>query len=108
MSREEVREIIAQLHGLQLQQTALLSRLERLNEGATEEQTTHAVSPGPSPPKSINRAFAIGDQVRITNPRRLQATRGKIIKIGARVTVQAPDGSKIVRSAKNLIHDKHE
>jgi hypothetical protein len=44
------------------------------------------------------RPFAIGDRVRIRNPKRNQANRGVISTITAsRVTVQAANGTKILR-----------
>jgi hypothetical protein len=40
------------------------------------------------------------------NPRRLQANRGKIVRIGAsRITVEAKNGTTIVRAPKNLYFD---
>jgi hypothetical protein len=62
---------------------------------------------GPIPvPNGKTREFEIGDRVRIMNPRRLQANRGKIVRIGAsRITVEAKNGTTIVRAPKNLYFD---
>jgi hypothetical protein len=91
----EIQDIINQLQGLQLQQAALLSRLERLSEGEGQET--------PPPPPQATREFAIGDRVRIRNPRVLQETRGRITRIGSRITVTTPRGNTIVRASKNLV-----
>ena len=83
----EVQEIIAQLQGLQAQQTALISRLGRLCKPGDQ---------GPAAPPqrpAAAREFAIGDRVRIWNPRALQETRGRIARIGARITVTTPKGN---------------
>ena len=92
-----IQDIVNQLQGLQLQQAALISRLGRLTE-ADEPDT-------PPPPKkaTATREFAVGDRVRIKNPRLLQETRGKISRIGIRITVTTPKGNTIVRAPKNLV-----
>ena len=95
--QDEIKEIIAQLNHLQIQQTELLQRLERLSE-ADRQATT---SPSPT------RELAIGDLVQIKNPKPLQIKKGTIIKIGVstdRITVQSKNGSKIVRASFNLVH----
>jgi hypothetical protein len=97
--QNEIKDIVAQLQSLQIQETKLLQRLERLNEneidtfGSAATQTT--------------REFRIGDLVQIKNPKPFQAKKGTIVKIGVgtnRVTVQSKSGSKIVRAPSNLIH----
>ena len=95
--QDEIKEIVAQLKHLQIQQTKLLQRLERLSE--TDDQTTATPSP--------TREFRIGDLVQIKNPKPLQIKKGTIIKIGVstdRITVQSKNGSKIVRASFNLVH----
>ena len=94
----EIQDIVNQLLGLQLQQATLISRLGHLTDAADEPDT-------PPPPKKATaaREFAIGDWVRVRNPRLLQETRGKISRIGIRITVTTPKGNTIVRAPKNLI-----
>ena len=92
----EIEEIVAQLKRLQIEETVLLLRLEQLSK--TDSHTSG------SPTK---RVFAIGDLVKIKNPKPFQIKKGTIIKIGNgtnRITVQATNGSKIVRAPTNLIH----
>jgi hypothetical protein len=99
----EIKEIVSQLNCLQIQQTALLSHLERLSEGG--EKATRPTS-SPSVAAGTTREFAIGDRVRIRNPRRLQAVKGKIVRIGkSRITVEAKGGETIIRAPKNLEFD---
>jgi hypothetical protein len=94
---KEVQNIIERLEDLQVKQSGLLSRLERLS-------TSGDYARAQQPPTVATREFVIGDRVRISNPRLLQADRGRIIKIGKdRITVQAKNGTKVVRKAKNLI-----
>jgi hypothetical protein len=90
MSNNEIKDIVAALKGLKLQEKKLLERLEILSEAGS-----HTIGP---------REFALGDQVRIENPNRHQARSGRIIKIGERITVQAKNGSKIIRAPSNLTH----
>jgi transcription antitermination factor NusG len=99
MSKDrEIRDIASQLQELHLRQATLVSRLERLSES---EQT--------EPRDATRREFAIGDRVQIRNPGLFHATKGRIVKIGTkRITVQAKNGSKIVRSPKNLILEKDD
>ena len=109
MSRDaEVQEVIELIKALNIQQTALISRLERLSAEGEERRTT--ATPRAAVPTVIApRAYQIGDEVRILNPRILQPSRGRIIKIGAtRITVKAPNGTTIVRAPKNLAHQEHE
>jgi hypothetical protein len=96
---DEVQDLILQLKRLQLQQTALLSRLERAR--GREERTDRAN--GAAENVGTTREFVIGDRVLIKNPRYLQGDRGKIVKITAsRITVEAASGNKIIRAPKNL------
>jgi hypothetical protein len=90
---EEVKDIVAQLQRLQIRQTALITRLEEISE--TQNKNDNAT-----------QEFAIGDRVRIKNPRVLQANKGKITRIGeSRITVTTTNGTKIVRAPKNLAFD---
>ncbi len=92
--QDDIKDIVDQLQRLQIEQTALIQRIERLTEGT------------PNTPNAA-RPFAVGDRVRIRNPRRLQANQGTIIRIGLdtdRITVQSRDGSKIIRALANLAH----
>ena len=103
MSGNEVQDLITELSRLQLQQTEVITRLTRLTE--TQHRETRTVSPPPRPtPPETTREYAIGDRVRITNPRPFQATTGTVRKIGTnRITVRAASGSNIIRAPKNLI-----
>jgi hypothetical protein len=108
MSNErEIQHITTQLQGLNLQQAALLSRLEFLSEAGEQDTASTPQKAAPPPQKATAaREFAIGDRVQIINPRRLQETRGVISRIGARITVTTPKGKTIVRASKNLIFEK--
>jgi transcription antitermination factor NusG len=94
---DEIQDLITQLNRIQLQQTALLARLETAveNEATQNREISREVRP--------TGAFALGDRVRIRNPNPFQATRGTITKIGdQRITVTSRSGSKILRAPKNL------
>jgi hypothetical protein len=96
--QDEIKEIVAQLQQLQIQESELLQCLERLNEEADDNAFE---------PPIRTREFVIGDLVQIKNPRPLQAKKGTIIRIGVDmdcITVQAKNGSKIIRASFNLIH----
>jgi hypothetical protein len=98
MSNEhkEIKDIVAQLQRLQIQETELLLRLERLS--GTDRHNIESTA---------TREFKIGDLVKIKNPKPFQIKKGKIIRIGTdtnRITVQSTNGSKIVRAPSNLIH----
>jgi hypothetical protein len=91
---QEIQDIVNQLERLQIQQSDLLQRLGRLSE--SEDNAT--------PLPTTAREFVVGDRVRIRNPGRLQPVRGTVTKIGrVRITVEARNGTKIVRAPKNLI-----
>jgi transcription antitermination factor NusG len=97
--QEEIKDIVAQLQRLQIQETELLQRLERLNE--IDSHTSEL------PASQTIREFKVGDLVQITNPKPFQIKKGTIIKIGAgtnRITVQSRNGTKIVRAPSNLAH----
>jgi transcription elongation factor len=94
---QEIQDIVNQLERLQIQQSDLLQRLGLLSE---RDDSNNTAIPLPA----SAREFAIGDRVRIKNPGRLQPIRGTITKIGRnRITVEARNGTKIVRAPKNLI-----
>ena len=107
MSKDaEVQAVIELIKALNLQQTALISRLERLSAERGEQTTTVQRT---VPTVIAPREYQIGDEVQILNPRRLQSFKGRIIKIGAtRITVKAPNGSTIVRAPKNISHQQQD
>jgi hypothetical protein len=73
--QDEIKDIVAQLQRLQIQETELLRRLERLSE--TDIQTVEVDA------SEIEREFRMGDLVQILNPKPFDIKRGMIIKIGA-------------------------
>ncbi|WP_353890134.1 mechanosensitive ion channel domain-containing protein [uncultured Marinobacter sp.] len=100
---KEVQDLIAELTRLQLQQTEVIARLTRLTEA--EPKQTRTVSPTRPTPTDTIRDFAIGDRVRITNPRPFQTATGSIKRIGThRITVRTASGNNIIRAPKNLVH----
>jgi hypothetical protein len=95
--QDEIEDIVAQLQSLQIRESELLQRLERSNEANRNTSGTPIAT----------RVFAIGDLVRIKNPRPLQAKQGTIMRIGVdtdRITVQTKNGSTIVQASCNLTH----
>lgn len=88
----EIQNIVEQLQNLQIRQATLVSRLEELNRNKKNKRNT-----GDTP-----RPLEVGDWVRVLNPRPFQARRGKITKIGKRVTILTAAGDPIVRAAQNL------
>ena len=108
---QEIQDIVNQLRQLQIQESDLLHRLERLNEG---EDTNYNNAPPQTvaiPERELPteaRPFVTGDQVVIINPRFLQPTGGTITKITPkRITVRAPNGANIIRAPKNLRRAPH-
>jgi transcription antitermination factor NusG len=100
----DVKDIIAQLQRLQIQQSTLLTRLGQLSQSGQRTDPPPNATRDATP--NAAREFEVGDRVRIRNPGVFQPTKGTIIKIGAsRITVQARNGTKIVRAPKNLIHE---
>lgn len=97
--RDEVADIIEQLQALQVRESELLGRLE---EATTGERGRNGESAAPNRPAG---RFIIGDRVIIRNPRPFQPKRGTIVKVGARITVLASNGTKVVRAPSNLIRD---
>jgi hypothetical protein len=78
---DEIKDIVAQLQQLQIKETELLSRLERLS--GTGSQTFG------SPTRTLpSREFRIGDLVKIKNSKPFQIKKGTIIKI--RIILQTP------------------
>ena len=93
---QEIRDIITQLQDLQVGQSKLLQRLKQLNGSNVNSRSV--------PQQTTIRDFAIGDRVRIKNPRFLQPASGTVSRINPkRITVIASNGSSIVRAPKNLI-----
>jgi transcription antitermination factor NusG len=88
----EIKDIVSKLQELQIRQTELLDRLERLSE-----------------PQAVSRKLKIGDVVTILNPGLLQEDKSKVIRINTytdRITVQTANGtktSKVVRASRNLL-----
>ncbi len=77
---------------MQVQQANLIAQLGNLS--ASEDTKA----------PSTTREFAIGDRVRVKNPRNLQPQRGRIVNVGInRRTVQTNLGTKIVRAPKSLV-----
>jgi transcription antitermination factor NusG len=106
-NNQEIKSIVEQLQRLQIKQATLLTRLERVSEGGGDdnEETPTARRAG-LVTRDRPRELAIGDQVKIRNPGPFQATKGTIIKINLTtdyITVQATNGTKIVRARKNVI-----
>ena len=98
----EVQELIAELTKLQLRQTEVITRLTLLTE--SQHREPRAVSPHLLTPPEATQGFAIGDRVKIKNPRPFQTSAGSVKKIGTRrITVRTASGSDIVRAPKNLI-----
>jgi hypothetical protein len=91
---DEVKALINRLKQLQLEQSVIITSLELLSE---VEGDVKGIEEG-----NVARQFVVGNIVHITNPRPLQAAKGTITKIGKRITVEAKNGSKIVRLSKNL------
>jgi hypothetical protein len=121
-----IREIVDHLHRLNIQQAELIERLERLSterRGTGNTTVTHVarvptrtatelgtptsaarISPRTATESNTIRDFAIGDRVRVLNPRRLQPHTGRVVRIGSnRITIQTSLGTKIVRAPENLI-----
>jgi hypothetical protein len=91
---DEVKALINRLKQLQLEQSVIITSLELLSE---VEGDVKGIEEG-----NVARQFVAGNVVHITNPRPLQAAKETITKIGKRITVEAKNGSKIVRLSKNL------
>jgi hypothetical protein len=70
--RDEIKDIVAQLKRLQIQETELLQRLEQLSEADRN----------PSRSPDTTRGFVIDDLVQMKSPRPLQAKKGTTMKIG--------------------------
>jgi hypothetical protein len=105
-NKEEIDSLIEQLKGLQLQQTLLLNRLDLLrdNEGRPNHSGPAYRARNEQPAGHDNtEEFAVGDRVRINNPRPLQQQVGLITKIGAKlITVTTSNGTEIRRAPQNL------
>ncbi len=95
--QDEIKNIVAQLQRLQIQESELLQRLERLSKA--DSHTAGLPTP--------TRDFRIGDLVQIKNPKPFQIKKGTIIRTGVdtdRITVEARNGSKVGRASCNLRH----
>jgi hypothetical protein len=112
--QDGIEDLIEKIQELQIQQTDLLIRLRQArNKGtqATGNRNAGASAAGKpdenrSAPASTTRKLEVGDKVIIRNPRRFQANRGVITKLGAsRNTVRTRSGTKILRAPWNLILD---
>jgi transcription antitermination factor NusG len=107
--QDEIQDLVNQLQQLNIQQSHLLRRLERLSEGASDNNPTpppQIATARRAPPVTVQH-FAVGDRVRIRNPGILQPTTGTVTKITPkRITIQAHSGTRvinIVRAPKNVI-----
>ena len=111
---QEIQDIVTQLQELQLQESELIERLAQLSDGVSHDDThtNTAVTPTPQINTRPTRddilirdsTLVIGSRVQIKNPRFLQPIEGVVTKItNKRVTVQAPNGSTVVRAHKNII-----
>ena len=126
---QEIQNIVNQLRVLQVQQSALIRRLEQLTEAEHILNATPAAAPRrAAAPRVVTkpvyhtprvvtasgykrnelpagiRVFVIGDRVRIRNPRGNQPTEGIITKITLKqITVRAPNDTLISRSPSNII-----
>jgi hypothetical protein len=99
---QEIKDIVNQLERPQIQQSNLVQRLGLLSDGDNVNNSTNRQRQ-----TTPVREFAISDKVRISNPGRFQPVRGTIIKIGrSRITVEARDGTKIVRAPMNLVFEE--
>ena len=107
-NEKDIADIVVRLQQLQIQQSILLDQLSRINEGNTEAENNNTAPDSNHAAPDTPRDFQIGDRVRILNPGRFQARRGVITNIGeSRVTVKAPNGTKIQRAPNNLVLDNN-
>lgn len=98
------RELIEELVKLQISQTTLLTRLLESNLTRTAGATRKAEAEVKED-EDPNRPLEIGDKVTLLTVGRFSVRRDTVctvIKIGDRVTVTTPTGTKIVRAAHNL------
>ena len=110
MTNDEVQGLIEELKQLHIQQSEVLTRLEKAREKEQKKEVGGAAkAPADQTKQELdeNRDFEVGQEVRIKNPSFLQTDRGTIYKIGqSRITVQTKSGSKIQRAPKNIAHLK--
>jgi hypothetical protein len=92
---------------LQIRQDALIARLGELSGNNTGATASTRATRIPTETETVSaRTFAIGDRVRIRNPKRTQANRGVISNITAsRIMAQAANGTKILRAPHNVFLD---
>jgi transcription elongation factor len=107
MPNDDIKDIVEQLQRLQLRQDALIARLGELSGNNTGTAAPTRTTRIPTEAETIPaRTVAIGDRVRIRNPGRFQSNKGVVITITkSRITVQAVNGSKIVRAPHNIFFD---
>ena len=109
-NNKEVEELVEQLKDLQLRQTAVLQRLERLTESPRGSNAPAAPATNTEPRPD----FIIGDRVRITNPRPFQQAVGIVTKISpSRIFIRTKNGAVIQRAPSNVVaapgrHADHE
>jgi hypothetical protein len=100
------RELIEELIKLQITQTATLTRLLEANFArAPNSEEEVEVKVKKAPKDDPNRPLEVGDSVTLLTSGRFRVRKDTvciIVKIGARVTVETPSGTKIVRAAHNL------
>jgi len=96
------KDLIEELIKLQISQTATLTRLLESNiERTRREEEVVKKDPTPDP----NRPLEIGDSVILLTAGRFRVRKDTVCtvtRIGARVTVETPSGTKIIRAAHNL------
>jgi hypothetical protein len=98
-----VKELIEELTKLQIAQTAVLTRLVQSLESLEPNANTTGTTAGEV--NDPDRPLEIGNKVTVLNTGRFRLRRDTVctvIRIGERVTVQMPAGTKIVRAAHNL------
>jgi len=100
------RELIEELIKLQITQTATLTRLLESNIARTPNTEEEVEAKAKKAPEvDQNRPLELGDSVILLTSGRFRVRKDTVcivVKIGARVTVETPSGTKIVRAAHNL------
>ena len=99
------RELIEELIKLQISQTAILTRLLESNIARNPNVEGEAEPKVKKTQEDNNRPLEIGDSVVELTPgisRLRKNTVCIVTKVGIRITVETPSGSKIVRAPKNL------
>jgi hypothetical protein len=98
------KELIEELLKLQISQTATLTRLLEASisrsSSATEQGATSATEQDDK-----DRPLEIGDSVTVITSGRFDIRRNTVctvVKIGKRVTIETPNGTRTYRAAHNL------